>query len=229
MPMGTATTIMTETQALQRLLAWSSPAFPVGAFAYSGGLETTIAGRRVADAQGALAWIEGNLRRGAVRNDAILAAEATRGHVDGATLGNLADLCLALTPARERYEEMLVTGEAFLAAARTWPDAVPQHLPSPCPYPIAFGAVAGMAGIAAEAMLVALLTAYVQAQISVAVRLVPIGQSDGLAILAALEPLIAEMAAALSEAGLDDLGSASYAADIAAMAHETLPTRIFRS
>lgn len=221
--------IMADARALQRLLAWASPAFPVGAFAYSAGLETAIAEGRVRDAATTRDWIAGNLAAGGARNDAILAALACRGHADAARLGALAGLCLALTPARQRHEELLVTGGAFLDAAQAWPDPVHGRLPRPCPYPVAFGAVAGAAGIAAADTVLALLTAHVQAQISVAVRLVPIGQTDGLAILAAVEPVIAALAPALAEAGEDDLGTASYAADIAAMNHETLTTRIFRS
>lgn len=220
---------MTDARALQRLLAWASPAFPVGTFAYSAGLETAIAGGRVRDADAMRDWLAGNLAAGGARNDAILAALACRGHADAARLGALADLCLALTPARQRHEELLVTGGAFLDAAKAWPDPVHGRLPRPCPYPVAFGAVAGAAGIAAADAVLALLTAHAQAQISVAVRLVPIGQTDGLAILAAVEPDIAALAPVLAGAGEDDLGAASYAADIAAMNHETLTTRIFRS
>jgi urease accessory protein len=220
---------MIDALALQRLLAFASPAFPIGTFAYSGGLETAIVERSVRDSVAARNWIEGNLGSGSARNDAILAAEACRRQGDAAVLRDLADLCLALTPARERHDEMLTTGEAFVAAARAWPDPVHDRLPSPCPYPVTFGAVAGASGVPAETMLVAFLTAYVQAQISVAVRLVPIGQTDGLAILAGLEPFVAAVAASLAGATLEDLGSIGYAADIAAMAHETLPTRIFRS
>lgn len=220
---------MTDARALQKLLAWASPAFPVGTFAYSAGLETAIAEGRVRDAAAMRDWLAGNLKAGAARNDAILAGLAGRAHADAARLAGLADLGLALTPARQRREEMLVTGDAFVQAAKAWPDPVHGRLPRPCPYPVAFGAVAGAAGIAAGDMVLALLAAHAQAQISVAVRLIPIGQTDGLAILAAAEPVIAALAPALAQAGEDDLGSASYAADIAAMRHETLPTRIFRS
>ncbi|MCT7377609.1 urease accessory protein UreF [Chelativorans salis] len=220
---------MSDVQALQKLLTWASPAFPVGAFAYSAGLESAIEEKRVTDSATTRNWIEGSLKSGAARNDAILASAACRAHGDTAELARLADLCLALTPARQRHEEMLVTGKAFTEAANAWPDPVLDRLPDPCPYAIAFGAVAGASGIAVEETLVAFLTAYTQAQISVSIRLVPLGQTDGLAILATLEPLIAVTAETLSHASLDDLGSAAYAADIAAMEHETLPTRIFRS
>lgn len=214
---------------LNRLLAWASPAFPVGTFAFSAGLEAAIATGRACNAASLRDWIEGNLEYGAAHNDAVLLACACRAHEDAAKLKELAQMACALTPARQRHEEMLVTGRAFIEAARAWPNAVFDRLPADCPYPVVFGAVAGANAISCNDTLVAFLTAYVQAQISVAVRIVPLGQSDGLAVLAALEPLVTDRAAALSNATLDDIGSCAYAADIAAMQHETLETRIFRS
>lgn len=214
---------------LQKLLTWLSPAFPVGAFAWSAGLETAIVERRLPDRGSVMAWIAANLAHGGTRNDAILLAHAHRGFADATALRDLADLCLALTPARERHEETSITGNAFVLAARAWPAPVYDLLPDPCPYPIAVGAIAGAHGIDLGATLAAFLTALVQAQVSVAVRLVPIGQSDGLAILAALERDIAARAAQCQHAELDEIGAMAYATDIAQMRHETLTTRIFRS
>ncbi|SFQ52117.1 urease accessory protein [Nitratireductor indicus] len=226
---GTTATTMTDAHALQRLLTWASPAFPVGGFAYSAGLETAIADGRVKDRATTREWIDGALRAGAARNDAILLSQAHRDFTSPEKLQGLADLCLALTPARERYRETLAMGEAFVTAARAWPSGVTGSLPSPCPYPIAFGALAAAHGIALLDALLAFLTAYMQAQVSVAVRLVPIGQSDGLAVIAALEPLVAEEARNAQHATLEDIGGIAYGADIAQMRHETLTTRVFKS
>ncbi|HZY49754.1 MAG TPA: urease accessory UreF family protein, partial [Devosia sp.] len=99
----------------------------------------------------------------------------------------------------------------------------------PCPYPVAVGAVAAAQGIGRDAVLLGYLTAAVHTQISVAVRLVPLGQTAGLQIMAALEPDIATLAAAAANATLDQIGSIAYAAEIAQMRHETLEPRIFRS
>lgn len=217
------------TSDLQKLLTWLSPAFPVGAFAWSAGLETAIAARRVADRKTTQDWVIGMLRHGGLRTDAILLAHAHRHHADGPKLAELADLCLALTPSSERHAETTITGTAFARAGAAWAGDCPPPYPDPCPYPIAVGALAGQQGIDTHATLVAFLTATVHAQISVAVRLVPIGQSDGLAIMAALEPSIAEMAQLCQHATLDDIGGVAYGADIAQMQHETLTTRIFRS
>ena len=214
---------------LQKLLTWLSPAFPVGAFAWSAGLETAIVRGTVTDRATTHDWVTGALRQGGIKTDAILLAHALRAWKDRAKLGELADFCLALTPSRERHAETTLTGQAFIQAAAAWAPDTPAPLPDPCPYPVAIGAIAGSHGIGAFETLVAFLTATVHGQVSVAVRLVPIGQSDGLSIMASLEPEIAALAALCRDAALDDIGSIAYGADIAQMQHETLPTRIFRS
>jgi len=220
---------MSDAGDLQKLLTWLSPAFPVGAFAWSAGLETAIAKGWVQDRATTQSWIKGLLAHGSLKTDAILLAHAHASASDQAGLQELADLCLALTPARERHEEITITGQAFVSAAKAWPSPVFAILPKPCPYPIAVGAIAASHGIAVSATLLAYLTATVHAQVSVAVRLVPIGQSDGLAIMAALETVISALAKLCQHAALDDIGTIAYAADIAQMAHETQTTRIFRS
>ena len=220
---------MSANSDLQRLLTWLSPAFPVGAFAWSAGLEAAIVARTVHDRLTTQQWVEGILTYGSLRTDAILLAHAHRATTDPAQLQDLADLSLALTPARERHDETTITGASFATAAKAWPTPVLANLPAPCPYPIAVGAIAAGHGIDLEATLLAYLTATVHGQVSVAVRLVPIGQSDGLTILAALEPAIASVATLCQHAALDDIGAVAYAADIAQMSHETLTTRIFRS
>ena len=220
---------MTSGSKLQKLLTWLSPAFPVGAFAWSAGLETAIASGLVHDRSTAQRWISGNLEHGPMRTDAILLAHAYRSAFKQQDLSDLADLALALTPARERYDETSTTGRAFATATGAWPTPVLANLPDPCPYPIAVGAIAAGHDIDLIQTLLAWLTANVHGQVSVAVRLVPIGQSDGLAIMAELEPKVAELADLWHHAALDEIGSVAYAADIAQMAHETLTTRIFRS
>lgn len=227
--MTTATTIMDDPTALQRLLTWLSPAFPAGAFAYSSGLETAIVEGAVATATTLENWISGNLRHGAARTDAVLLNAAHAAWKDVGTLRDLAELTVALTPARQRVAELETVGNAFVAAASAWPDPVLARLPAPCPYPVAVGAIAAAHGVGARDTLTAFLTAYVQSQISVAIRLVPLGQTEGLRVQAALEATIAACATRAAESTLDDLGNIGYASDIAAMRHEILHSRIFRS
>lgn len=220
---------MTEPQALQKLLVWLSPAFPVGAFAWSSGLETAIIADRVRTAAAAREWIESALHHGGLRSDGIFLAESWRRMDDAAGLRELADLAIALIPSSERLAETTSIGDAFIAAARAWPNPVLDRLPRPCPYPIAVGAIAAAHDVDLGDTLLAFLTAAAHGLVSVALRLVPLGQTDGLGILAALEPLIARRATELAGASLDDLGTIGIGADIAQMQHETLQTRIFRS
>lgn len=220
---------MTGTAALQRLLTWLSPAFPVGTFAWSQGLETAIADGRVANAATLKDWIGGSLAHGALKTDAILLAHAYRGEGDAAALVDLADLGLALTAASERHFETSLTGETFGIAARAWPSDVFARLPQPCPYPVVVGAVAGAQEIGLPETLVGYLTASVHSQVSVAVRLVPLGQTAGLQVMAGLEAAVATLAQTAANATLDDIGGIAYAADVAQMRHETIGTRVFRS
>ncbi len=220
---------MADPAALQKLLTWLSPAFPTGAFAWSGGLEFAISDGRASDSMALRHWLEALLSHGGLRTDAILLSQAYRSHDDRAALQDLADLALALAPAAERHEETLGIGEAFVAAARAWPSDVFAVLPRPCPYPIAVGAIAGAHDIPLASVLVGFLTVSIQSQVSVAVRLLPLGQTAGLQVIAALEPIVARTAAAAETAALDDLGTIAYGADIAQMRHETAEPRLFRS
>ncbi len=214
---------------LQRLLTILSPAFPVGAFAWSQGLETAIADRRVTTAGALKDWIGGSLAHGGLRTDAILLAHAHRAADDGAELAGLSELGFALTAPAERHLESALTGEAFAIAARAWPSDVFARLPQPCAYPVAVGAIGAAMGIGVDETLIGYLTAAVQGQVSVAVRLVPLGQTAGLQVVAALEPAVGALAELAASADLDDIGGIAYAADIAQMRHETIGTRVFRS
>ena len=96
-------------------------------------------------------------------------------------------------------------------------------------YPIAAGMACKSMGVDQHSALLAFLQGFAAAQVSVAVRLVPIGQTAGLHVLKNLMPLIAETANRAVNATLDDLGSCTLLADIAAMNHEYLQPRIFRT
>lgn len=218
-----------ELQALLRLTAWLSPAFPVGSFAYSGGLERAVADGLVKDAGMLRRWLETLTGNGSVWNDAVLFAESHRSHNDAARLAELAELAAALAGSRERHQETILLGEAFLAAAQAWPDDVFGRLPKRAAYPIAVGAVTGAHGIQVDEALAAFLHAYLSQAVSAGIRLGVAGQKDGVAILAGLEEHVMNIAARAARSSLDDLGSATVQADIAGLRHETQQTRLFRS
>ncbi|WP_429816658.1 urease accessory protein UreF [Ensifer sp. B1-9] len=218
-----------DTQALLRLATWLSPAFPVGAFSYSSGLEQAIHDRLVTDAAELRSWLETVVCHGSGWNDALLLAESYRACGDAARLAAAAELAEALAGSRERHAETMLQGQAFLAAARSWPHPVFDALGETVAYPVAVGAVAGGHETGLEPALAAFLNASVSNGVSVAIRCGVIGQRDGMGVIAALEPVIAATASKAATASLDDLGSATIVADISALRHETLHSRLFRS
>jgi len=220
------TTIMTDAAGTMRLLTWLSPAFPTGAFAYSHGLEWAVETHDIRDGETLLEWLSAVIAHGSARTDSILLRHAHRAANDPTALRELAALALACAASRERRDEALAQGRAFLRAASGW--GVPD-LPEDTPYCVAVGAMAGAHGIDEDATAIATLQTVVSNLISAAVRLVPLGQTTGLRTLAALEPLVLDTAAATKRATLDDLGGCAFRSDLAAMRHETQHTRLFRS
>lgn len=218
-----------QAAALLRLLAWLSPTFPVGSFAYSHGLERAVHDGLVDDRKALVAWIRMLIDRGSAWNDAVLAVESHRCARAGESIAHVAALAEALAGSRERHMETMLQGAAFLEAARQWPIASAPTLPDRCAYCVAFGAVAGAHGIEPEAALGAYLQAFISNQLQAAIRLSVIGQKDGVGIVAELEPEITAVANRAARSTLDDLGSATIMADTMAMRHETQYSRLFRS
>ena len=217
---------MSDAAGTMRLLAWLSPAFPTGAFAYSHGLEWAVETKDIRDEATLTGWLTGIIAHGSGRNDAILARLAHRAAGDADALAALAELALATAPCRERRAEALAQGKAFLRAAVPWN---PPELPEDTPYAVAVGAMAGAHGIDEDTAIHACLQTFAANLISAAVRLVPLGQTTGLQVLAALEPVILATAGGTKGATPEDLGGCAFLPDIAAMRHETQYTRLFRS
>ena len=231
--------ITSTAEAGLKLAAWLSPAFPVGGFSYSHGLEWAIEDGTVATAADLGRWLADILNHGAGRADAILLARAhaaaTAADWDG--LADLLDLAAALQPSRERHLEATAQGAAFLrAVADSYPSAaltamltgLAARAPS-WSYAAGVGACAACHGIALAQVLPLYLQAFAANVVSASVRAVPLGQTEGLRLVAALGPTIASLADAAPTATLDDLGGACLRADIASMRHETQYTRLFRT
>ncbi len=219
---------MADGPALLRLMAMLSPAFPVGGFAYSGGLESAVAAGKVEDGAALLDWIGTLLEHGAAWNDAVLLAAAWRAADDEAALDEVAHLAEALAVSAERHRETMLQGAAFLTAARNWPGLAVQDR-TEAAYPVAVGAVAGANALPLRDVLTAFCQAFASAMIQAAIRLGVCGQSEAVSVLARLEPAILACATRAARSGLDDLGSATLAADILSMHHETQYSRLFRS
>jgi len=220
---------MGETRNLLRLMTWLSPTFPVGGFNYSHGLEQAVAQGLVTDAAALQDWILALVSCGSAWNDAVLLAEAWRGAASGQDLAAVSELAEALAGSAERHLETMNQGSAFLAAASAWPLPVHQRLGGAAAWPVAVGAVAGASGIELEQALAAFLHAFAANQVQAGLRLMPLGQTAGVAVMAAVEAEIGAVAWRASHSTLDDLGSAALNVEIAAMNHETLNSRIFRT
>jgi urease accessory protein len=222
--------------ALYRLLAWLSPSFPVGAFSYSSGLEWVVESGDVADAKTLRAWITTVIGQGGGFCDAVFLAQAHRAVLEGADerLGEISELAAAFAPSKERHLETTAQGRAFADTARAaWScEALEQFLArsnGPIAYPVAVGIVSAGHEIAVEPALTAYLHAVTSNLVSAGVRLIPLGQTDGQRVLAALEPVVAETMMRAVGTELEQVGSAAFRADLASMRHETQYTRLFRS
>jgi urease accessory protein len=215
--------------ALLRLITLLSPSFPVGSFAYSHGLEQAAADGFVTNAAGLSDWLSQLLQSGPAWNDAVLLAEAHRCADAPKALRSVAELAGALAGSRERHMESQNLGAAFITAVRSGGLAMPEALGESAAYSVAVGAASAAQELTAIDALSAYLHAFVSNQIQCAIRLGVLGQNGGVGVLTGLEPLIAETAKRAAASTLDDLGANTIISKIAAMRHETLHSRIFRT
>lgn len=226
----------TPATALYRLMAWLSPAYPVGAFSYSSGIEWAVEVGDIRDAATLQDWLAVIVATGGGFCDAVFFAHAHRAVAagDDAALHAVAELAAAFAPTKERHLETTAQGRAFLTATgAAWPCAAVGRLDAvwdgPVAYPVAVAAAAAGHGIALAPALTAYLQAVTANLVSAGVRLVPLGQTDGQRVLAALEPVVAEAVTRALGTSLDDVGGAAFRADLASARHETQYTRLFRS
>ena len=252
--MATNTSSIDASQKAHYLMALLSPSFPTGGFSYSHGLEYAIAAKLITDSDSLRQWLLTLLEGGSLWNEAVLFAHSYEGsanskptkltrHLTPADPQTpetseleanyaralaavpIADLALALAGSKERQQESLAQGRAFAQAA----SAVLDESLEPAPLPIAVAAAGSKLGIALESFLPLYLHSQVANFVSVAVRLIPIGQIDGQKTLSKLFPAIDRIARQAAVAELDSLGSCTIMSDIAAMRHEDMTTRIFRT
>ena len=214
-------TEMTATPAEHLLILqnWFSPAFPVGAFSYSGGLETAIARRAVHDRDSLADWLTVSLLNGTAFTDTVCLRAALAG-------GEVNELCLALCAGAERYQETTELGAAFANVMRETQDI---DLPEGLAYPVAVGLAARAVGLAPQTTLAAFLQGFCMNQISVAVRAVPIGQMEGQSCLRSLMPVIERALETVMVTSPDEMGSFALAGDLCALEHETAEQRIYRT
>jgi len=218
---------MIDTRSLIRLHTWLSPAFPTGAFAYSHGLESAIDIGVVDNRVSLQQWLEAQLSNGAGWNDAVLLAQTWHLAKRGESPGSIAELAKAMAQSRERHLETMAQGSAFLSAAGAW--SRKPVLPHNCALPVAVGYIAAINDCPLDATIGIYLQAYISNQVQASLRLMKLGQQEGVTILEDLEDEILDVAQKACRSDLDNLGSCCFMADLTAMNHEKLETRIFRS
>jgi urease accessory protein len=225
-----------EAAALYRLMTWLSPAFPVGAFSYSSGIEWAVEAGDIHDAASLRDWLAAMLADGPGFCDGVFLAHTHRAVSlrEGRALREVAELAAAFAPSRERQLETTAQGRAFLdIAVAAWNcdglDVIIAECGGAIVYPVAVGLVSSAHAIPLAPTLHAFFHALVSNWISAGARLVPLGQTDSQRLLAALEPDVVATARRARDGSLDDLGSATFRADLASMRHETQYTRLFRS
>jgi urease accessory protein len=215
------------TKAHLTLTQWLSPVFPTGAFAYSHGLEAAIADTHVQDAASLAVWLENILRFAAGWQDAVLLAHALD---DDADLDALDATARALQPGAERLQESLEQGAAFtrtvagMAEARGCARPMPPRL-----LPVALGQAAAPLALPKADVIALFLQGFASNLVTIAIRHVPLGQTHGQAVLVELVKPIHDLAQAAATAPLDMMGTCALAGDLAALRHETMDVRIFRT
>ena len=229
---------MTEAEgaALYRLMTWLSPAFPVGAFSYSSGIEWAVEAGDITDAASLQGWLSAMLADGPGFCDGVFLAHVHRAASAGdhAALREIAELAAVFVPSRERQLETTTQGKAFIEIARSaWNHDGLERLIAACDgaivYPVAVGLVSAAHKIPLAATMHGFFHAVTSNWISAGARLVPLGQTDSQRVLAALEPVVVATGSRAMTASLDDLGGATFRADLASLRHETQYTRLFRS
>ncbi len=219
-----------------RLLQLVSPMLPVGAYSYSQGLESAVEARVVGDAASALDWIRDLLELSIARTDAPLLARL----IESWKAGNSASakrwnaLVFATRESAELRAETLQMGyslKKLLIELEGTDEEARACLAGleEVSFPAAFAFAAAQWRIPAQSALVAYLWAWLENQVMAAIKIVPLGQTDGQRILLALgERLgaIAERAASLSN---DEIGGFAPRMAILSGRHETQYSRLFRS
>jgi urease accessory protein len=226
---------------LLRLQAWLSPAFPIGGFSYSHGLEEAVAVGDVDDLESLFIWIEAAVNQGAGRVDGMLLVAAWRAEDAGdhGRLQEVAEIGEAMRGTAELALESKAQGEAFLDTVQAaWPngavEAATAAIKQPkinrgVPVAVAVGMVTACHGVPVEYVLPLYLQSFASGIVSAGVRLIPLGQTDGQRLVARMHPIVERAGGATLEAKFEDIGGATPMIDLASMAHEMRDGRLFRS
>ncbi|HEX2526502.1 MAG TPA: urease accessory protein UreF [Geminicoccus sp.] len=226
-----------DDRSLLRLLAWSSPSFPIGAFAFSHGLEAAVEEGLVTDAASLLTYLRQACRHGSGFADLVLMAQAYRRADDPDRLTELIEWAAALRGTAELALEAGMQGGAALRTLRlAWPHPaldglaeLARQLAVEPVLPVVNGMAAWAHGLPLPQACLAQLAAFSANLVSAGVRLVPLGQTDGQRVTASLEQDLPAVVADALATPLEELATSTPMIDLLSIAHETQYTRLFRS
>ncbi len=224
--------ITIDQQALLKLLQLTSPALPVGAFSYSEGLETLVVQGRLADSDTLQNWLVQELRYGSIRLDVAIATLIHQNHQNPDRLAYWNQWLTASRDTAELRQQSWQMGRALVRLAQSLqPELTPsfEACGTPCNFAVAFGLLAAHWHIDVHTMALGYLQSWAANLIGAAVKLVPLGQTDGQHCLLQLIPELEAAAESIVAQGEEALWVSGWGGAIASMHHETLYTRLFRS
>lgn len=209
---------------LARLLQLASPALPVGAYSYSGGLEAAIEARIVKDAASAERWIADVLEFSICRMELPLLSRMMK---DPHRIEDLNNQFLASRETAELRAESVQMGYS-LKKLLAGLGAGELSLEEPS-FPAAFAFAAAQWKIAPAEALQAYLWAWLENQVMAAVKAVPLGQTEGQRILLSLGNLLPSLAGNAMKMKEEDLGNFAPGLAMLSAKHEIQYSRLFRS
>jgi urease accessory protein len=221
------------------LLQLCDTALPIGAFAFSNGLETYAQQGLISEVMTLQEWLEAVLHHVVHTSHLLPVALAYRATTtaDWGQIERLDQQLTAMKHARELREASMKAGQGLLRlAVQVWPGPMIERLHVLCQQQRLVGHQALVLGVLGcelewEERIIVEAAGYqwLSGMISAALRLLPIGQLAGQRLLAILLQHLPALAEAIRQQGWDDLSSAAPEFDIRAMQHETLYSRLFRS
>ena len=214
----------TSTERLARLLQLASPALPVGAFSYSGGLEGAIEAGIVTDATSTERWISDVLEHSIARMEAPILARMMKAP---SRIAEWNEVFLASREAAELRAESVQMGYSLRRLLADLEVAVPAL--EETSYPAAYASAVAAWEVEPKAALVAYLWAWLENQVMAAVKAVPLGQTVAQRMLLAMGGRLDALAAQALAMDDDALGNFTPGLAMQSSRHETQYSRLFRS
>jgi urease accessory protein len=220
---------------LANLRLWQliSPALPVGAYAYSGGLEYALHAGWLRDADEVERWISGLLQHTLCRLDVPVLQRCYQAwrKADNETLQYWAEFILAAREAAELHAEDLQLGRALATLLSDL--GIPEATPFRTADNAAFVCLLALAGVkwqvSIEQLAAGLLWSWSENQVAAAIKLMPLGQTRGQKMLLHLAESIPGAVVEGLALRDEDIGALAPGLGVASALHETQYSRLFRS